>query len=131
MNVATYRGNHWTHHQSLAGEGDRDRWTFAFDVRGWRLARTALGLLSGWYGLKVAWIKYGRGLVAGRAGKGERGNLGRLLIAACWNLGLLALCVAAGRWWLYFALWMYPVLSLTVLLNVLRTTAAVALRQTI
>jgi len=123
INVWTYRTNHLTHHTSLGTEDDLDRWTFAFDLRGWRALVRLLEFASGWHGIKVACKKYGTSIVLGRSQDQERAQPSRLLMAAAWNLSLFGLCVLAGRWWLYFAIWLYPLLSVTVLLNVLRTAA--------
>jgi len=123
VNVKTYRANHLTHHSHLGEAADLDRWTFAFDVRGSKLLREMLLLAVGWYGLKVAWAKYGRALVAGREDVGDAPDPIRLAMAAAWNVALLGVCWLAGRWWLYPLLWLYPILSLTVLLNVVRSIA--------
>jgi fatty acid desaturase len=123
MNVRTYRTNHLTHHAHLGTREDLDRWTYAFPLRTWRAAREFLLLASGWYGLKVAFRKYGAAIVVGRSKLDEPAQLDRLAMSAAWNLALLLVCWAAGRWWLYPLLWLYPMLSFTVLLNVFRSTA--------
>ena len=123
MNVATYRAAHLTHHRSMSLKDDRDRWTYNFNIQGWRLAWVILQLLSGYHGLKVAWYKYGRELLNGLNGASERIGFDRIAMAAGWNLGLLILCFWADRWYLYFVLWVYPILSVTVLLNIFRSIA--------
>jgi fatty acid desaturase len=121
MNVATYRAAHFTHHRSMSLQEDRDRWTYDFNIRGWRLTWVIIQMLVGYYGLRVAWRKYGRELLRGRDGTNERIGLDRMTMAVGWNVGLLALCFSAGRWYLYFVLWAYPIVAVTVLLNILRS----------
>lgn len=123
ISVQSYRANHLAHHNYLGEEGDLDRWAFAFDVRGWRFARLMIEIFAGWYGLRMAWQKYIAGLVGGRKEGNLRPQPDRLLMVAAWNLGLLALCWYMGRWWLYFALWLYPVLTVSVLFNIIRSIA--------
>ena len=39
------------------------------------------------------------------------------LMTAGFNLALLGLCIYSGRWYLYFLLWVYPLVAITVAQN--------------
>ena len=123
MNVETYRNNHLTHHRDLGSIADKDRWTYAFDIHGKRIYAVALVILTGYYGLVVAIRKYGIGLFHGKGSRGSITKYRKIVMTLVWNATLLGFCVLCDRWWAYILLWVYPVLSITVLLNVLRTTA--------
>jgi len=56
--------------------------------------------------------------------KESASDLGRdqdLFFIAVWNIPLLLACVLAGRWYLYFLLWAYPILGVAVTVNLLRS----------
>jgi len=45
------------------------------------------------------------------------------LTTVIFNAGLLMLCFLAGRWYLYFLLWAYPIVAVGVALNIVRSVA--------
>lgn len=128
LNVATYRRAHMTHHAYLSSPKDMDRTAFDIDIRGRRLATVILRVLSGWDGMRLVLTKYAAGLLPGGS-RGEArpagGGTGRraLIMTVSWNALLLGLCVASGRWYLYGVLWVFPIICVSVLLNVLRSIA--------
>jgi fatty acid desaturase len=130
MDLAIYRANHLTHHAYLSSDEDRDRHVHAVDLTGINLWKELAKSLVCYYGFKVAVGKYLCGALGSRAqrvdapsSKAAELNWLFLAMAAFWNLFFLILCVGAGRWYLYFALWIYPLFSVAQFINILRTSA--------
>jgi len=128
MTVRAYRASHLSHHAYLGTSRDQDRWAFSLDVRGSRLWRVlTLGFL-GYYGLTVTVLKFLRSSGKREEGPGE-GERDRSYVVTpwfmmvVWNGLLLALAVSAGRAWVYPLLWITPLLTVGVLLNIVRSTA--------
>jgi fatty acid desaturase len=44
-------------------------------------------------------------------------------VTLIFNTGLAYLCFLSGRWYLYFILWVYPILAVSIALNIIRTVA--------
>jgi fatty acid desaturase len=45
------------------------------------------------------------------------------LVTVVFNAVLALLCILAGRWYLYFVLWAYPIVAVAVALNIVRSVA--------
>jgi len=121
MNVETYRTNHSTHHSYLGTEKDKDRWTYSFDIHNKRILIVVIAIMTGYYGLAVAIRKYGAGLLKKGVDNYSSNRYLKISMSLMWNVSLFIVCFLCGRWWAYFVFWLYPVFSITVLLNVLRT----------
>jgi len=124
MSVAAYRAKHLTHHAHLGTELDEDSYPYRFNIKGPRaLALLFLKTFTGFVGISVALKKY----VAGQTNEAHRervsGALVAPLVTLVFNLGLLALCIVAGRWYLFFLLWAYPIVVIAIVLNIIRTIA--------
>jgi fatty acid desaturase len=124
MSVAAYRAKHNTHHAHFGTAKDEDHASYFPPVRGARsFGGLLLRTLSGAAGVRLALDKY---LSPDAESAPVRPVIPRWLSLGwtlVFNLALLGLCVAAGRWWAYPLLWLYPVLTVAVLLNVVRTSA--------
>lgn len=125
MNVATYRRAHMTHHAYLSTPNDMDRTAFDIDIHGWNLPRVIVRVLSGYDGIRLVLTKYAKGLVPGSAREKSHIPQSRqaLSIVTGWNGLLLGVCVLSGRWYLYGLLWVFPIICVSVLLNVFRSIA--------
>ena len=78
--------------------------------------------MIGVYGLSRAFKKY----ATGQYDRMDRDNtfpptFTYLLFAAAWNGAALAACILAGRWYLYFVLWLAPLFTVAILITILRT----------
>ncbi|OAB60846.1 hypothetical protein AY599_21550 [Leptolyngbya valderiana BDU 20041] len=124
MSAAAYRAKHNTHHAHFGTDKDEDQQSYFPPVRGARsFGGLLLRTLSGVAGVRLALGKYlspGGNSAPVRPVIPRWVSLGWTLV---FNLALLGICVAAGRWWAYPLLWLYPILTVGVLLNVVRTTA--------
>lgn len=123
MNIATYRRAHMSHHAYLSTPKDMDHKAFDIDIRGQRLYAVILRVLVGYDGLKLVLTKYAKGFVAGGSDGGRSEGRYALFMTIAWNTLLLALCIAAGRWYLYGFLWVFPIICVSVMLNVVRSIA--------
>lgn len=123
ITVAAYRVKHSSHHANLGTNQDQDGYPYHINVRGQRaLISVILRSLSGLLGLWLARNKY----------VGPTGEIQRVAISPDWigpamtatfNVVLLTLCIVTGRWYLYFALWAYPIIAVAVALNIVRSVA--------
>lgn len=123
MSVAAYRAKHMSHHAHLGTEQDDDLLPYTFNIKGRRaLTAALLKTLSGQVGIALALDKYS-GVAKSDYANQIRGERTAKIVTLIFNGLLLAACVAAGRWYLYFLLWVYPIIAIAILLNVVRTTA--------
>lgn len=124
MTVAAYRAKHMTHHAHLGTELDQDSYPYRFNVKGARaLASLMLRTLSGFVGASVVLNKYAVVRGDGPASVNRGAVWIPRLVTLVFNVGLLATCIAVGRWYLYFVLWAYPIVVVAILLNIVRTIA--------
>lgn len=123
ITVAAYRVKHSSHHADLGTSQDQDGYPYHIDVHGNRaLAAVMFRSLSGLLGLWLARNKYvGPAVELPRAPVSSRW-IGPLT-TVMFNAGLLTLCILAGRWYLYFVLWAYPIVAVAVALNIVRSVA--------
>lgn len=123
MSVSAYRARHMTHHSHLGTVGDKDSYPYRMNIKGMRaLAGVLAKSMSGGLGLWLAFDKYG--LKAPE--KGAEIVSPRWIapaVSLIFNTALLAACVAVGRWYVYFAVWVYPILAIAITLNIVRTIA--------
>lgn len=124
VNFETYRRSHMSHHAKLASAEDGDRWTYELYIRGAAFRRVVLGAVLGFYGVSRAFKKY----VTGQYDRMDPDNIypptiTYLLFALFWNGLALAACILAGRWYVYFVLWIVPLFSVAILITILRTIA--------
>lgn len=124
MSVAAYRVKHMSHHAHLGTDDDADGYPYRESVKGARaLIWVMVRALSGGLGLWLAKNKYG-----GAARKlSATASLSPAWLAPlatiAFNGLLLCLCIAAGRWYLYFLLWAYPIVAVAIAINIVRTVA--------
>ncbi len=120
MSVKIYRRYHMTHHARMGTSSDMDRFAFNVNVKGIRnLALLVLKGLTCVNGLKIVLSKY--------SGKdASLDNAQRdlsMVFTLIWNILLFGACIVAGRWYLYFLLWAYPILGIAVTINSLRSVS--------
>jgi fatty acid desaturase len=123
ISVAAYRSRHSSHHAELGTENDLDGYPYRMKVRGSRaLLAVLLQSLSGLLGVWLVRYKY----------LSDKTDLAPFRASPSWiaplvflvfNAALLALCYLSGRWYLYFVLWAYPVVAVSLALNIVRTVA--------
>lgn len=124
MTAAAYRAKHMTHHAHLGSDKDEDSYPYLEPIKGTRaLLKLLVRVASGSIGLWLAMSKYVTGVGSGSPAKSVAPRWLGPLVTLVFNLGLLGLCVYVGRWWVYFAVWVYPILAIAILLNVIRTIA--------
>jgi fatty acid desaturase len=124
MSTAAYRSRHMSHHAHLGTPDDADRYPYLQSIKGARaLAWVLIKALSGALGIWLILNKYGPGAQKNELGVAVSPRWIAPLVTVVFNLGLLSLCVATGRWYLYFALWVYPILAVAIALNIVRTIA--------
>lgn len=118
VSVRTYRRFHMTHHARLSTTTDMDRFAFNVNVRG---PKKLLGLvlrgLSCIDGLKIVVKKY----LGPKCATSAEGRDWSLAITAGWNTLLLVACILADKWFLYFLLWVYPILGIAITTNLIRS----------
>jgi fatty acid desaturase len=124
MNFETYRRSHMSHHGRLAAADDGDRWTYELYIRGAAFHRVVLKAIFGFYGVSRALKKY----ITGQYDRMDPDNtypptITYLLFALFWNGAAFAACLVAGRWYVYFVLWIVPLFSVAILITILRTIA--------
>jgi fatty acid desaturase len=120
VSVGTYRQYHLTHHNSQSSPDDLDRFAFNVDVSG--IKQLLAVFLRGLLGLDSYGIITKKYLARTPM---QATNKGRwtLALTVLWNVGLITCCVLAGRWYLYFLLWVYPIMGVAVTINSLRSIA--------
>ena len=122
VNAETYRRSHMSHHGRLASADDGDRWTYELYIRGAAFWRVVIKAIFGVYGFSRAFKKY----VTGQYDRMDPDNtypptITYLLFALFWNGAGLAACILAGRWYVYFVLWIVPLFSVAIVITILRT----------
>lgn len=122
MSVAGYRVRHASHHAHLGTDQDADGYPYRFPIKGARALLLVVGkALSGGIGIWLAMTKY-LGPVDPAVPSERRSwvSVASLLIV---NLSLIAMCIAAGRWYVFLAIWVYPIFGVSIVLNIIRTIA--------
>jgi fatty acid desaturase len=123
ITVAAYRVRHSSHHAELGTGNDLDGYPYHIEVRGGRALMMIMGRsLSGLIGLWLARTKYigsSQELPATPVSSRWIGPLTTVIF----NAVLALLCILAGRWYLYFVLWAYPIVAVAVALNIVRSVA--------
>lgn len=123
ITVAAYRVKHSSHHAELGSSGDLDGYPYHIEVKGAKaLASVMLRSLSGLMGLWLARNKYVGSTVELPVSAVSPRWIGPAATVA-FNATLLGLCILCGRWYLYFALWAYPIVAVAVALNIVRSIA--------
>ena len=123
ITVAAYRVRHSSHHAELGTSKDLDGYPYHVEVRGTRALMMVIGRsLSGLMGLWLARNKY-LGATAPVAVEPVSPRWLGPLVTVVFNLTLGLLCIMAGRWYLYFVLWAYPIVAVAVALNIVRSVA--------
>jgi fatty acid desaturase len=123
ITVAAYRVRHSSHHADLGTSKDQDGYPYHMEVRGRRALMEMIGWsLSGLMGLWLARNKYIGSSQEPRAVQVSPRWIGPL-VTVIFNSILALLCIMAGRWYLYFALWAYPIVAVAVALNIVRSVA--------
>ena len=116
--VKVYRQFHMTHHLHMSTPKDLDRFAFNVSVQGHKaLVRLFLRGLLCIESYKIFTQKY---TIQIKPIKVFRGSI-NLVSTVLWNILLLLVCVLANRWYLYFILWVYPILGITVTINSIRS----------
>jgi fatty acid desaturase len=124
MSVAAYRTRHMSHHANLGTSQDADGYPYREPIKGlpalmWVLFKA----LSGGLGLWLATDKYSGKARKMAASTAVTSPWLAPLVTVVFNLLLLSAFVAAGRWYLYFLLWGYPIIAVAIALNIVRTIA--------
>jgi fatty acid desaturase len=123
ITVAVYRLRHSSHHADLGTAKDLDGYPYRIAIRGRRALMEVIGRsLSGLMGLWLARTKYIRSTPERPAEDVSPRWIGPLMTIV-FNSMLLGLCIFTGRWYLYFALWVYPIVAVAVALNIVRSVA--------
>jgi fatty acid desaturase len=123
VTVAAYRVRHLSHHAELGTSKDQDGYPYFIPVRGRRaLMKVMACSLSGLMGLWLLRTKYLGLTPTPRAEQVSPRWIGPLMTAV-FNSVLLIFCILAGRWYLYLALWIYPIVAVAVALNIVRSVA--------
>jgi fatty acid desaturase len=123
ITVAAYRVRHSSHHADLGTNLDQDGYPYHIEIRGRRALMGAIGRsLSGLMGLWLARTKYIASSPERPAAQVSPGWIGPLM-TIIFNSVLMLLCILAGRWYLYFVLWAYPIVGVAVALNIVRSVA--------
>lgn len=118
--VKTYRRFHMTHHANLASPEDMDRFAFNISITGKKkLLLLFLRGLSCLDGFRIVARKY---LNPSYANTKKDYDLS-LAVTAGWNVAILTACISVGKWYLYFLLWVYPILGIAVTINSIRSIA--------
>jgi fatty acid desaturase len=123
ITVAAYRARHSSHHAELGTNMDQDGYPYQIEIRGRRALMQMMGRsLSGFTGLWLVRSKYLGSNPSRPAAQVSPRWIGPLTTIV-FNSVLALLCVLAGRWYLYFALWVYPIVAVAITLNIVRTVA--------
>jgi fatty acid desaturase len=124
ISTQQYRAQHLPHHRNLGDsrlDTDRRAW---YSIRGWHFVRRSLLILIGWEAAQT-FLSYSK-ITPGEVDKSS-GDAASLLRRALWvaltNGLLLAYCWMLGAAWLFFALWVAPLFTLTMYLLTLRVIA--------
>lgn len=118
MSVKTYRRFHMTHHAKLATAQDMDRFAFNYEIHGYgKLFFVILSGLTCYEGFKIAIKKY---IIQNDTINNDGFDIS-IVFFFVFNALLFCICVVLSRWYLYFILWVYPVLGVAVTLNIIRS----------
>ena len=119
ISVQSYKSHHLTHHAYLSTPKDEERWEFTFDVKGINLLKFILKIIFGIYGIKIAYQYLKRIFLADK--KKNKIQMSQITLSVLWNILLFYACIQSGLWYLYFFMWVVPLFTITVLLNISRT----------
>jgi fatty acid desaturase len=125
VSVAAYRARHLTHHAHLGTKNDEDSYPYRITVRGFSaLTMVIVRTLTGMMGIWLAKDKYlnGASLKTETTSEGSPRWVAPA-VTLVFNFSLLGLCVWSGRWYVFFLLWVYPIVAVSILLNIIRTIA--------
>jgi fatty acid desaturase len=123
ITVAAYRMRHSSHHADLGTSKDQDGYPYHIAIGDKLALMVMIGWsLSGLMGLWLARTKYIGSSPERPAEQVSPRWIGPLMTVV-FNSVLLGLCILAGRWYLYFALWVYPIVAVAVALNIVRSVA--------
>ena len=124
ISVASYRNKHMTHHAHLGSNQDQDSYPYRFDIKGSAaLARVMALTLTGALGLWLIFEKYLKPLACKTVDAVNAPHWVAPMATIAFNGTLLGLCILSGHWYLYFLLWVYPIIAVAITLNVIRTVA--------
>jgi fatty acid desaturase len=117
--VETYRAQHLQHHANLGTPLDPDFTTLCVPPIRRGLAASVVGCLAGLRHAQLVRKYLGRSPDAGAA---ERGRAVVALFGrAVWQGALLGACAAAGQPLVYVVVWLFPLFTVSVLVNELRS----------
>ena len=125
MSVERYRRNHLPHHTALGTPEDPDFVALCLPPiehgLGWSVRGCLLGMRH--VELLLKYVRGDRGGEADAAGPGTsaRSTLTSVAGRALWQGALFGLCLSSGQAWIYFAVWLLPLLTVAVLINELRS----------
>lgn len=114
VDLSSYRKYHLKHHLFTQQDKDPDLGlSSAFPITKWSLVRKVLRDLSGLTGLK---LRIGQLYTSLRKPPEDEAheqafNVGSIISTYAANFILFLVCYLAGYWWIYFALWLFPLLS--------------------
>lgn len=115
VDIKTYRRHHSSHHSAMSTRQDLDRYAYDFEFGGpKRFLVLLIKTLSGFEGMRLIKNKYLKKKVLSYSQTSK-------LITIIFNLALGAFLTVLGKWYLYFILWVYPLIAVTILLNYVRS----------
>ena len=112
------RTRHLTHHRLLGQPGDPDHPLHGIDGKDTRrgfVRHFAMGLIGAYAGMILL------GPPSKTDSRSRKSRLGDLMAIVLGQLALLALLTVAFAWWVYPALWLAPLASVTVLGHLIRS----------
>ena len=115
VDIKTYRRHHSSHHSAMSTKQDLDKYAYDLEIEGPKSFLSLLTkTLSGFEGLRLIKNKYlqKEAISSSKISK---------LVTIGFNLTLGAVLTFFGKWYLYFILWVYPLLSVTIFLNYVRS----------
>ena len=115
VDIKTYRRHHSSHHRAMSTKHDLDKYAYDLEIEGPKpFLSFLMKTLSGFEGLRLIKNKY----LHKEASSSSKTSK---LITIAFNLTLAAFLTIFGKWYLYFILWVYPLLSVTIFLNNVRS----------
>ena len=115
VDIKTYRRHHSSHHSAMSTKRDLDKYAYDIEISGPKpFLSFAIKTLSGFEGLRLIKNKYLKKEAVSSSKTSK-------LVTIIFNLILGASFTFSGKWYLYFILWVYPLLSVTIFLNNVRS----------
>ena len=121
ISTQQYRAQHLPHHRNLGDsqlDTDQRAW---YSIRGWHFLRRSVLILLGWEAL-LTFLSYSNTSQNGDSSKNS-GLIRRLTLVFITNGFIFLYCWLLGNPWMFFAMWVFPMFTLTMYLLTLRVIA--------